>query len=88
MPRRNKSCAAAAQFALWFSSGCDLSGPATAEFVPQDHSAYLYWGFYLEVERKHDPSALDQELDEFSIFLCSSFRKCCFVPGDAPSELL
>lgn len=72
--------------------GRDLSGTATAEFAPWNHSAYAYWGFYLELERKHDPSVfyalLDQGLDEFSIFPCSSFRKCCFVPGDPPSELL
>lgn len=92
MSGREKFCAAVAQFALQFFSGCDLSGTATAEFAPWDHSTYPYWGFYLELERKYDPCAfyafLDQGLDEFSISPCSSFRKCCFVPGDAPSELL
>lgn len=65
---RSKSWAAAAQFALSFSNACDLSGPAIAEFVPWAHSAYLYWGFYLKLERKHDPSAFCALLDQFPLF--------------------
>mgnify|MGYP001854389461 FL=1 len=35
-----------------------------------------------------DFAFLDQWLSEFFVVFHSSFRKCCFVPGDAPSGLL